>query len=193
MVVDCIRRTDVVDRIEPLVDIASVGSRPSIIALITDCAGSKDVVNTTKAIVDIASMVCKSSGVALIVDCACSTDVVDGVESAVGTTFTGIVPLTIISDGNGETTQGAQVTVESIIGSVVASVIDYVGSSGGAERVQNLVDRVTAIPSILNSVVAMIVVYIRANDVVEGVAGSIIIDGIGATEARDRSVRLPST
>ncbi len=126
------------------VNIADIGSKSEVIALVVDCVGSKDVLKTMEVVVDIASIGGKSSGVTLIVDCARSTMVVDGVESTVGTIFTDISILTVVSNGNSEATQGAQGIVESIMSSVAASAIDW--SSGGVVRAKTSVHSVTAEP-----------------------------------------------
>lgn len=159
---DCAGIGLVVNRIEPTAEIASIGSNSSVITLTVHCIVSTDVVNSMEAIVDTASVGCTSSGVALIVYWAGSTGIVHGVNSTVLVTFTGIVPLTIVSNGSGESTKGAQVTVESII------------SSGGGERI--LVDWVTAERCSLNSVVALVVGYIEASEDIEVVAGSISVE-----------------
>ena len=139
---DRARGSHLVRRVEPLVDIAEIGSKVRVIALVVDCVGSKNVVNTLESVVDIASIGGKSRLIALIVDCARSTKVVDGVESTVGTIFTDISILGVVSNGSGGATQGAQGTVESIMSSVVASAIDW--SSGGAVRVMAFVYSDTA-------------------------------------------------
>ena len=97
LVVDCIRS-------ENGVDIASVGVNSSVAVLVVDCVGSENGVDIMEAGVDIASIGCKSSGVSLTVACAGSTNCVDGVEPAMGNTFTGIIPKTIVSNRSGETT-----------------------------------------------------------------------------------------
>lgn len=172
---DCAGIGLVVNRIEPGAEIASIGSNSSVIALTVHCIVSNDVVNMMEAIVDTASVGCTSSGVALIVYRASSTEIVHGVNSTVLVAFTGMVPLTIVSNGSGESSKGAQVTVESII------------SSGGGERI--LVDWVTAERGSLNSVFALVVGYSKASEGIEVVAGSITVDGVGAIRSMNRVVR----
>ena len=158
-----------VRRVEPFVNVADigskskvialvvdcVGSKSEVIALVVDCVGSKDVLNVMEAVVDIARIGGKPSGVTLIVDCARSTKVVDGVKPTVGNIFANIIILAVVSIGSGEATQGAQGTVESIMSSVVASAIDW--SSGGAERVKTLIDRITAEPRSLDTGITLVV------------------------------------
>lgn len=172
---DCAGIGLVVNRIEPGAEIASIGSNSSVIALTVHCIVSNDVVNMMEAIVDTASVGCTSSGVALIVYRASSTEIVHGVNSTVLVAFTGMVPLTIVSNGSGESSKGAQVTVESII------------SSGGGERI--LVDWVTAERGSLNSVFALVVGYSKASEGIEVVAGSITVDGVGTIRSMNRVVR----
>ena len=175
--------SDVVNRIETFVGIANIGSKSSVIALIVDWVGRKIVVNTMKAIVGSARKGCKPSGVSPIVDCTGSTDIIDRVESTAGTTFTGIVPLTIVSNGSGETTQRAEATVDGILNSVIAPTTT--GSSHGAERAKTMVDTRTIGTkiSILGSVVAHAVGWTRVCKVVEAIETSaivIIVSAIGA-------------
>ena len=91
-------------RSEKGVDIASIGAKCSVVVLVVDCVRSENGVDIMEARVDIPSIGCMSSGVSLTVACACSTNVVGGVEPAIGNTFTGIIPKTIVANGSGETT-----------------------------------------------------------------------------------------
>lgn len=172
--------SDLVRRVKSFVNTADIVSESRVIALVVDCVGSKDVLNTMEAVVDTASIGGKPSGVTLIVDCARSTKVVDGVESPVGTIFTDIIILAVVSNGSGEATQGAQGTVESIMSSVVASAIDW--SSGGAERVKTLIDKITAEPRGLSTGVALVADHVGASEVIEGVAGRVSVGNSGPNQ-----------
>ena len=176
--------SDIVKRIGTFVGIANIGSKSSVIALIIDWVGRKTVVNTMKAIVGSARIGCKPSGVAPIVDCAGSTDIIDRVESTVDTTFASIISQTIVSNGSDETTQGAQVTVDGILNSIIGP--SMTGSSRGAERAKIIVDTRTMGTkiSILGGVVAHPVGWTRVCKVVEAIETStVVIDDVSAIGA----------
>ena len=98
------------------------------------------VAKTIQAIVYIASIGCKSSILVLTIDCVGSSDVIGGRESVVGSTLSGIVSVTVVSNGSSEITQRTQVIVEGILISVIASTVDR--SSDGTKWLNAMAKRI---------------------------------------------------